>query len=126
MDVVFPASNVGKTSTYTYTVSADNDYAYIKNAAGTTVARATNTGYTNGYNAGWTARAPSGTITISSNGDNQYIGGYAYANVKVPVGYTVNSVTYKSRADQGSSYLVYVKVYCSDGKTREYSFTMSK
>lgn len=62
MDVVFPGSNVGTTSTYTYTVSADNNYAYIKNAVGTTVARATNSGYTNGQK----------SVTLSSGGWTQY------------------------------------------------------
>ena len=51
MTIAHPAYNVGTTSSHAYTVSADNDYAYIKNAVATVVARVANPAYQNGWNA---------------------------------------------------------------------------
>ena len=44
-----PASTVNQGSSYDFTVSVDNNYAYIKNAVNTTVARVSNSAYNNGW-----------------------------------------------------------------------------
>ena len=53
MTVGIPASTVDQSSGFDFTVSADNSYAYIKNALNTVVARVSNPA----YNAGWAAAA---------------------------------------------------------------------
>lgn len=42
MTITHPSSNVGQTASHVYTVSVDSDYAYVKNAANTVVARVAN------------------------------------------------------------------------------------
>lgn len=55
MDFGVPGEGVGTSSSYRFTVSADNDYAYIKNAVNTIVAQVSNPAYSSGYSSGFTA-----------------------------------------------------------------------
>jgi len=68
MTIAHPAYNVGTTSSHAYTVSADNDYAYIKNAVATVVARVANPAYQNGWNA---ARNAETRVTMTRGAYNE-------------------------------------------------------
>ena len=61
-----PSTVDGTTSTYTYSVSVDDSYAYIKYGS-TTVARASNSGYLNGWNAACSSTNLAFSYSYSSN-----------------------------------------------------------
>ena len=65
-DFGVPSVTVNAGSSYRYKVSVDNDYAYIKNAANSTVARCSNSAYNNGKKAA-TVSLSHGTVTADSN-----------------------------------------------------------
>lgn len=97
MTVGIPASTVNQGSSYDFTVSADNSYAYIKNAVNTVVARVSNPAYSNGYTAGETAGQAYGYAQGWNAANNQYSQYTTYTP------YRVTDRTYQS-------YTLYYKV----------------
>ena len=66
IDIGSPDSSVGDSASTRYTVSADDDYAYIKWGS-TIVARASNSAYSHGYSAGADFWTPASLIYNSSD-----------------------------------------------------------
>jgi len=96
MTVGIPASTVNQGSSYTFTVSVDNSYAYIKNAANKTVARVTNTAYGNGWDAAYDKVVIPGSNTT------------AKMTVKVPGSTSGTQSTYEYTVSVDNSY-AYIK-----------------
>ena len=96
MTVGIPASTVNQGSSYTFTVSVDNSYAYIKNATNKTVARVTNTAYGNGWDAAYDK------VSIPGEGTS------ASMTVKVPGSSSGTQSTYVYTVSVDASY-AYIK-----------------
>lgn len=107
MKISHPASSVGTSTSHTYTVSVDNDYAYIKNGVGTTVARVANSA---SHSIGITV--DSGSAIAGTQEGAQFISGCTqiYSNVTV-------------RGHASGRYYKF-KVTCG-GATKWYYFTVT-
>lgn len=73
MTVSVPSTVPGQSTSQTFTLSRDDNYAYIKNALGTTVARVSNGG-SGGYNNGWAAAVAK--VALPEEGTSMYMDFY--------------------------------------------------
>ena len=116
MDVKMPGSTSGTQSTYTYTVSTDNDYAYIKNGVGTVVARCTNT-KTCSHTFGTKSISSNGTFYASTDGYSGFssvtVSGIGCSHTFGETTYTSNGTYYASTAGYSGFSKVVVNVSCS-------------